>query len=199
MGPAYWVRVRRSAGHRWRLLLKAVKQPCAKLWFQPVCLTDTMARKSPESGTVAQNRRARFDYFIDEKIEAGIILHGTEVKSLRQGQASLSEAWAGPREGDLWLNNCYIPEYGNSAHFNNHEVRRPRKLLLHKREIQRLSGAANRQGVTIVPMSIYFNDRGIAKVLLGLARGKRQVDKRQTTKDRDWQRQKARVMRERGR
>ncbi|NKB57799.1 MAG: SsrA-binding protein SmpB [Alphaproteobacteria bacterium] len=156
-----------------------------------------MARKSSESGTVAQNRRARYDYFIDEKIEAGIVLQGTEVKSLRQGQASLSEAWAGPREGDLWLNNCYIPEYNNSAQFANHEARRPRKLLLHKREIQKLTGAANRQGVTIVPMSIYFNDRGIAKVMLGLARGKRQVDKRQTTKDRDWQRQKARVMRER--
>ncbi len=157
-----------------------------------------MAAKSSASGPVAQNRRARFDYFIDEKIEAGIVLQGTEVKSLRQGQASLSEAWAGPREGALWLNNCYIPEYDNSAAFNNHEARRPRKLLLHKREMQKLIGAANRQGVTIVPMSIYFNERGIAKVLLGLARGKRQVDKRQTTKDRDWQRQKARVMRDRG-
>jgi SsrA-binding protein len=157
-----------------------------------------MARKPSESGTVAQNRRARYDYFIDEKIEAGIILEGTEVKSLRQGQASLSEAWAGPKGDALWLNNCFIPEYNNSAQFNNHETRRPRKLLLHKREIQRLAGAANRQGVTIVPMSIYFNERGIAKVMLGLARGKRQVDKRQTTKERDWQRQKARVMRESG-
>ncbi len=157
-----------------------------------------MARKSSSSGPVAQNRRARYDYFIDEKIEAGIVLQGTEVKSLRQGQASLSESWAGPRDGELWLNNCYIPEYDNSAQFNNHEARRPRKLLLHKREMLRLIGASNRQGVTIVPMSIYFNDRGIAKVMLGLARGKRQVDKRQTSKERDWKRQKARLMRESG-
>lgn len=157
-----------------------------------------MPQKSSESGTVAQNRRARYDYFIDDKIEAGIVLYGTEVKSLREGHASLSEAWAGPREGAIWLNNCHIPEYGNSAKFGSHEARRPRKLLLHKREIERLTGAANRQGVTIVPMSIYFNERGIAKVMLGLARGKRQVDKRQTTKDRDWQRQKARLIREAG-
>ena len=157
-----------------------------------------MARKSSSSGPVAQNRRVRYDYFIDEKIEAGIVLQGTEVKSLRQGQASLSESWAGPRDGELWLNNCYIPEYDNSAQFNNHEARRPRKLLLHKREMLRLIGASNRQGVTIVPMSIYFNDRGIAKVMLGLARGKRQVDKRQTSKERDWKRQKARLMRESG-
>ena len=157
-----------------------------------------MAQNLSGGGSVAQNRRARFDYFIDEQIEAGIILQGTEVKSLRQGQASLSEAWAGPRDGEVWLNNCFIPEYNNSAQFNNHEARRPRKLLLHKREMQRLIGAANRQGVTIVPRSIYFNDRGIAKVKLGLARGKRQVDKRQTSKERDWKRQKARVMRERG-
>ena len=167
-------------------------------WSRSDCSTDAMPGKSSGSGPVAQNRRARFDYFIDEQIEAGIILQGTEVKSLRQGQASLSECWAGPREGELWLNNCFIPEYNNSARFSNHEARRPRKLLLHKREMHRLIGAANRQGVTIVPMSIYFNERGIAKVMLGLARGKRQVDKRQTTKDRDWQRQKARVMRERG-
>lgn len=146
---------------------------------------------------IAQNRRARYDYFIDETIEAGIVLAGTEVKTLRQGQASLSESWAGSRDGALWLNNCYIPEYSNSAHFN-HEPRRPRKLLLHKKEMQKLMGTAARRGITIVPMSLYFNDRGIAKVLLGLARGKRKVDKRQTTKDRDWQRQKARVMRDRG-
>jgi SsrA-binding protein len=156
-----------------------------------------MAQAASSHRTVAQNRRARFDYFIDEQIEAGIVLSGTEVKSLREGKASLSEAWAGPRNGELWLNNCYIPEY-SSGGYSRHEPTRPRKLLLHRREVDRLMGAAKRQGVTIVPMSIYFNDRGIAKVLLGLARGKRQVDKRQTEKARDWQRQKARVMRERG-
>lgn len=156
-----------------------------------------MAQALSSNRMVAQNRRARFDYFIDEQIEAGIVLSGTEVKSLREGKASLSEAWAGPRQGELWLNNCHIPEYHSSGHFK-HEPTRPRKLLLHRREVDRLMGAAKRQGVTIVPISIYFNERGIAKVLLGLARGKRQVDKRQTTKERDWQRQKARVMRERG-
>jgi SsrA-binding protein len=156
-----------------------------------------MAQAASSHRTVAQNRRARFDYFIDETVEAGIMLSGTEVKSLREGKASLSESWAGPRHGELWLNNCYIPEYSNSGPFK-HEPTRPRKLLLHRREVDKMMGAAKRQGVTIVPMSIYFNERGIAKVLLGLARGKRQVDKRQTTKERDWQRQKARVMRERG-
>jgi len=156
-----------------------------------------MAEQDTTNRPVAQNRRARFDYFIDEKIEAGIMLLGTEVKSLREGKASLSEAWAGPRNDELWLFNCYIPEYSASSHFT-HETTRPRKLLLHRKEVDKLMGAAKRQGVTIVPMAVYFNDRGIAKVLLGLARGKRQVDKRQTTKDRDWQRQKARVMRERG-
>ena len=156
-----------------------------------------MARKKTSGNFAAQNRKARHDYYIEETLEAGIILVGTEVKSLRLGQASLSEAWAGPRDGALWLNNCTIPEYANSTH-SNHEPRRPRKLLLHKRELNRLMGLANRQGVTIVPISIYFNDRGIAKVMLGLARGKRKVDKRQTTKERDWQRQKARVMRDRG-
>ena len=156
-----------------------------------------MAAQPSAQRAIARNKRARYDYFIDETIEAGIMLAGTEVKTLRQGQASLSESWAGPRDGALWLHNCYIPEYKNSRHFN-HETRRPRKLLLHKREMNRLMGAAARQGVTIVPMSIYFNDRGIAKVLLGLARGKRKFDKRQTSKDRDWKRQKARVMREKG-
>ncbi len=156
-----------------------------------------MAEKAPAQRPIAQNKRARYDYFIEETIEAGIMLAGTEVKTLRQGQASLSESWAGQRDGALWLNNCYIPEYSNSAH-NNHEPRRPRKLLLHKREMNKLMGATARKGATIVTISLYFNDRGIAKVLLGVARGKRKVDKRQTTKDRDWQRQKARVMRDRG-
>jgi len=156
-----------------------------------------MAQQPSTNRAVAQNRRAQYDYFIDEKIEAGIMLVGTEVKALREGKASLSESWAGPRDGELWLHNCYIPEYGNSGHFN-HVPTRPRKLLLNRKEVDKLMGAAKRQGVTIVPMSIYFNDRGIAKVLLGLARGKRQVDKRQTTKDREWDRQKARVLRDRG-
>lgn len=156
-----------------------------------------MAKKASENRAVAQNRRARFDYFIDETLEAGLMLEGSEVKALRTGQASLAESWAGPKDGALWLIGCYIPEYKNSSKFS-HEPRRPRKLLVHKREMNKLMGATKRQGVTLIPLSIYFNQRGIAKLQLGLARGKRQVDKRQTMKDRDWQRQKSRVLRDRG-
>lgn len=146
---------------------------------------------------IAQNRRARHDYFIDETVEAGLVLVGTEVKSLRAGLASLNESYAGEDGGELWLLNAYIAEYPAANRFN-HEAKRPRKLLLKKRELDNLLGAVQRKGVTIVPLSIYFNDRGIAKVLLGVARGKRQYDKRETEKKRDWQREKARIMREKG-
>lgn len=153
--------------------------------------------KDPTHRLVAQNRKARHDYFIDDTLETGIVLAGTEVKSLRQGRGSLVDAWAGERDGELWLFNAYIPEYGSGNRFN-HETKRPRKMLVHKRERDRLLGAVKRQGVTLVPLSIYFNDRGIAKVQLGLARGKRQYDKRETDKARDWNRQKARLLREKG-
>ena len=146
---------------------------------------------------VAQNRRARFDYYIEEVIEAGLMLEGTEVKSLRDGKASLAEAYAGPKNGELYLLNCTIQEYPNASRFN-HEPRRPKKLLLHKRERDRLLGAVKRQGVTLIPLKIYFNKRGIAKLELGLAKGKKQHDKRETEKRRDWQRQKGRLIRERG-
>ena len=156
-----------------------------------------MAEQGNGSPPVAQNRRARRDYIIEETLEAGIALVGTEVKSLRGGKVSLAEAYAGPKDGDLYLLNCTIDEYPNSRHFN-HEPRRPRKLLVHRRERDRLLGAVKREGVTLVPLKIYFNGRGRAKLELGLAKGRKKHDKREMEKARDWQRQKARVMRERG-
>lgn len=143
---------------------------------------------------VAQNRRARHEYLIEDTLEAGLVLHGTEVKVLRQGQASIAEAYADQQGGELFLVNANIPEYAAAKHFG-HEPRRPRKLLLHRKEVNRLLGAIKREGVTLVPLSIYFNERGRAKVELGLARGKRKADKRQAEKDRDWQRSRARLMR----
>jgi len=144
----------------------------------------------------ALNRRARHDYLIEEKLEAGLVLHGTEVKVLRQGGASIVEAYADVAGGELYLINANIPEYKASAHFN-HEPRRPRKLLLHRKEVNRLLGAIKREGVTIVPLAIYFNVRGRAKVELGLAHGKKKADKRAAERDRDWQRSRARIMRSR--
>jgi len=146
---------------------------------------------------VAQNRRARHDYYIESTLEAGLQLAGTEVKVLRQGLASIAEAYATEREGALWLMNAHFPEYPSSRF--NHAPGRPRLLLLHKREINRLRGAIKRDGITLVPLAIYFNDRGRAKLELGLAKGKRKQDKRESEKKRDWQRDKARIMRERNR
>lgn len=148
--------------------------------------------------TVAQNRRARFDYFIEDVMEAGIVLTGTEVKSLRLGQASLNESYADVKGSEIFLVNAYIPEY-NKAHAKlQHETRRPRKLLLHRNQMDKLIGAVNRKGTTLIPISVYFNNRGIAKVELGIATGKKQHDKRDTIKDRDWKREKSRIMKERG-
>jgi len=145
----------------------------------------------------AQNRRARYDYLIEDTLEAGLVLQGSEVKVLRQGHASINEAYAGETGGELFLINANIPEYRASSHFG-HEPRRPRKLLLHRKEVNRLLGAIRREGVTVVPLSIYFNERGRAKVELGVAHGKKKGDKRQAERDRDWQRDKARLMRARG-
>ena len=145
---------------------------------------------------VARNRKARHNYFIDDTIEAGIMLTGTEVKSLREGRGNISEAYASETKGEFFLVNAHIPEYAAATH-GNHGPRRPRKLLLRKREIDRLIGAVQRDGVTLVPLDIYFNPRGIAKLTLGIARGKRQYDKRAAAKDRDWKREKARVMKDR--
>lgn len=160
-----------------------------------------MARPKPSTfdkvKTVAENRRARFEYFIEETFEAGIALSGTEVKSLRFGEGSIAESYAEVRDGEAWLVNANIPEFSHGNRFN-HEPRRPRKLLLHKREVEKLLGAVERKGMTMIPLSIYFNSRGRAKVELALAKGKQTHDKRQAIKDRDWQRDKARIMRDRG-
>jgi SsrA-binding protein len=145
----------------------------------------------------AQNRRARFDYHIEDTLEAGMMLTGSEVKVLRTGQASIAESYATEEGGELWLVNAHIPEYKAATRFN-HEPRRKRKLLVHRKQMNRLLGAIKREGITLVPLSLYFNERGIAKCELGLAKGKKKADKRETEKARDWQRDKARLMRERG-
>jgi SsrA-binding protein len=153
-----------------------------------------MAR--PTDRYIAQNRRARHNYLIEETIEAGLVLAGTEVKMLRQGGTSINEAYAAERDGALYLMNANIPEY--PAARINHLPRRPRKLLLHKKEMDRLIGAVTREGMTLVPLGLYFNERGRAKVELGIAKGKRKADKRAAEKERDWKRQKARLIRARG-
>lgn len=142
---------------------------------------------------IAENRKARHEYFIEDTVEAGLVLVGTEVKSLRTGKASLAEAWAGVSGEDLYLMNLHIGEYNPAAQFN-HTPKRPRKLLLHKREIEKLAGRVNRDGYTLVPLVLYFNNRGIVKCKIGLAKGKNKTDKRDTIKQRDWDRQKSRLM-----
>ena len=142
----------------------------------------------------AQNRKARHDFFINERLEAGLVLAGSEVKALREGRGNITESYAGEKGGELFLFNAYIPEYSPAARFN-HEPRRPRKLLVHKREQRKLLAAVARKGVTLVPLSIYFNKRGIAKVELALATGKKQHDKRDSIKERDWKRQQERLLR----
>jgi SsrA-binding protein len=156
------------------------------------------AKKDKTSNVAAQNRRARHDYAILETVEAGIVLKGSEVKSLREGRASIGEAFATEEGGELWLRNAYIPEYAGTNKVFGHEPRGARKLLVHRREMAKLAAAQQRKGMTLVPLKIYFNNRGIAKVLLGLGEGKKHHDKRQAVKDRDWGRQKARLMREKG-
>jgi SsrA-binding protein len=146
---------------------------------------------------VAQNRRARHNYLIEDTLEAGVQLTGTEVKSLRAGRCSLVDSYAAERGDELFLMNAHIAPYGPASRFN-HEPKRPRKLLVHRRERDRLLGLTQRGGYTLVALSVYFNERGIAKVELGLARGKKKADKREAEKKRDWQRDKARLMRDRG-
>ena len=160
--------------------------------------TKTKSKKGMIShGVAAQNRKARFDYTIKETLEAGLVLKGPEVKSLRLGRATLTEAWAGEREGELFLFNAYIPEYQGGV-LSRFEPRSPRKLLLKKKQIGELTGAITRQGSTIVPLQIHFNDRGVAKVLLGVGEGRKKADKRHAIAARDWQRDKARLMRGKG-
>lgn len=160
-----------------------------------------MARPKPSTfdkkKTVAENRRARYDYAIGDIFEAGIVLTGTEVKSLRFGEGSIVESYAEVNDGQVWLINSNIPEFSHGNRFN-HEPKRPRKLLLHEREINKFHGAVARQGMTLVPLSIYFNGRGRAKVELALAKGKKAQDKRETIKERDWKREQGRLLRDRG-
>ena len=154
-------------------------------------------KKSPVGNLVAQNRKARHNYAIEETLETGIQLIGSEVKTLRAGQATIAESYATVEDNEIFLINANIPEYASAAHFG-HEPRRKRKLLLHRREIDRLRGQVERKGMTLVPLDIHFNARGMAKVTLGLGRGKQSIDKRQDVKDRDWKRQQARLLRGRG-
>ena len=160
-------------------------------------MAETRKKGLISHGIAAQNRKARFNYAIKETVEAGLVLKGPEVKSLRLGRASLTDAWAGEREGEMWLFNAYIPEYQGGV-LSRFEPRAPRKLLLKKKQIRALTGAITRQGATLVPLDIHFNERGRAKVLLGLGEGKKKQDKRAAIAERDWQRDKARLMRARG-
>ena len=146
---------------------------------------------------VAQNRKARHEFAIEDSLEAGLQLTGSEVKSLRAGRANIGQAFAVDRNGEIWLMNAHIAEYAPAARFG-HDPLRPRKLLLHRRELNKLLGQVKREGYALVPLSIYFNGRGIAKLNLGLARGKKKADKRETEKRRDWEREKARLLRDKG-
>ncbi len=158
-----------------------------------------MAGKEESSSiTVANNRKAFANYAIEEELEAGLALTGTEVKSLRAGKANIADAYAGPKGEELWLFNATIAPYAGGNRFN-HEERRPRKLLLHRRQINKLIGRLKVKGVTLVPLALYFNSRGIAKIKLGLGTGKKEYEKRDTIKQRDWQKDKARIMREKNR
>ena len=151
--------------------------------------------KETTGNNIAFNRKARYEYSIEEEFEAGIVLTGSEVKSLRLSKANIADAYAGPKDGEIWLINAHIAEYGHANRFN-HEARRPRKLLLHRKQIQKLLGRLKIKGITLVPLSFYFNSRGIAKLKVGLAMGKKVYEKRDTIKQREWQRDKARIMRQ---
>jgi len=148
-----------------------------------------MTEKKEKSSTlIAENRKARYEYFIEEDIEAGIILTGTEVKSLRMGRATIADAHAAEKQGELWLFNLNIPEYKMGNRYN-HDPKRPRKLLLHQKQVDKLLGKIKIKGLTLVPLKMYFNPRGIVKVLLGVGKGKKEYEKRDTIKQRDWQRE----------
>ena len=146
---------------------------------------------------VAENRKARYNYEIVDTYEAGLVLTGTEVKSLREGKANIAESYASDEKGEIWLINSYLPEYLQANRFN-HAPRRPRKLLLSAKEIRRLRVGVNREGMTLIPLKIYFNDRGRAKLELAIAKGKKNHDKRESEKERDWNREKGRLLRDKG-
>ncbi len=153
-------------------------------------------KSKTKSNNIAKNKRAYHDYFVEEKLEAGIVLYGSEVKALRDKQGSINESYAGEKDGEIYLFNAHIPEYSYTNQKFQHTPRRPRKLLLHKREVNRILGAIQRKGMTLLALSMYFSSKGLVKVELGLAKGKKQHDKRQTEKDRDWDRQKSRLMKD---
>ncbi len=155
------------------------------------------AKPDPRFKIVADNRKARFHYAIGESFEAGLALTGSEVKSLRTGRANIGESYAGTRDGELWLYNSNISEYKQAGPYN-HAPKRPRKLLLHRRQINKLIGAVEREGMTVVPLKLYFNDKGRAKIEIALAKGKKLHDKRETEKKRSWQRERGRLMRQKG-
>lgn len=155
-------------------------------------------KKKEKNGLIAENRRARYEFALEETYEAGIQLTGTEVKSLREGQANIAESYVSPENGEIMLINANIPEYQQAGPFYQHEPRRPRRLLLHKKEIAKIAQAVDRQGMTMVPLRLYFNDRGLVKLQIAVAQGKKLHDKRDTERKRDWNRQKQRIMRERG-
>ena len=155
------------------------------------------AKSDPNFKTIADNRKARFNYEIGEVFEAGIALTGSEVKSLRQGKATIAESYADARVGEIWLVNANIPEYLQAGRFN-HLPKRPRRLLLHKHQINKLMGAVEREGMTLVPLKLYFNEKGRAKIEIALARGKKLYDKRQTEKKRSWERERGRLLRAKG-
>jgi len=154
-------------------------------------------QSEPKLKIAAENRKARHNYFIEEELEAGIVLVGSEVKSLRAGKAQIAESYASVEGGELWLINGYIPAYDQAKTFG-HEERRRRKLLVHARQLARLAQGVEREGMTLIPLKLYFNEKGVAKLSLGLAKGKKLHDKRETDAKRDWARQKARLMKERG-
>ncbi len=154
-----------------------------------------VVKSDPNSKLIAENRRARFDYAIESDVEAGIMLLGSEVKSLRKGGSNLGESYASVEQGELWLINGYIAPY-NEAKIWGHEERRKRKLLVSKKELSRMWNATAREGMTLVPLKMYFNERGIVKVKIGVAKGKKLADKRETSAKRDWDRQKARLLKQ---
>ena len=160
-------------------------------------MADAKRKKPTDSPPAAENRKARHQYAIEDTLEAGIVLEGSEVKALREGRAQIAESYASVEGGELWLINSYIPEFSQAkSRAFGHEPRRRRKLLVHRRELARLAQGVSREGMTIVPLKLYFNEKGIAKLLIGLARGKKMADKRETEKKRDWQREKARLLKQ---
>ena len=156
-----------------------------------------MASNEPKRKVIAENRRARYDYFLEDSVEAGIALLGTEIKALRDGRANIAESYAAVEGREIVLINADIPPFKQANRFN-HEPRRPRKLLLHRRQIDKMIGAVQRDGQTIIPVRLYLNERGMAKLELALAKGKKVHDKREATAERDWQRDKARLLRDKG-